>query len=300
MSSKKLSSNKVEAIKRALEFVATREDSSALEKELGMLTENIEGLLKSRGKMISFYEDQKKRDLLPIERTQLNERFEKDLRFLNDDLKEMGGLQSKSGDWSECTKLEMRIQYSVEGCVPMGLFPLSWRFSTETWKAQMPLFWLFDPFGNGIGGFGVHWNGDSRYLVSLGDELPKKLQDALVMDDAKHLLHNCIYDQLKSVRFETTFIGGAIPERISSRVKDLQKRKVFSKLYFLAEVVEWKMDASSERVQGYDPIVVGWCDELQQLYYIDHFDLTEHESAYLKDTPAFQLARQLIEQARSK
>ena len=300
MSSKQMSVDKVDSIKRALEFVTTREDASDLEKELGMLIKNIEKLSQSREKMILFYEDQKKRDLLPIERTQLTERFEKDLMLFNNDLKKMGGQQSESGDWSECTKLKMRIQYSIVGCIPMRLVPLSWRFSTEKWKARMPLFWPFDPLGDGIGGFAVDWNGDSRYIALQGGELPKKLQDALILDDAKDLLHNCIYGQLKSVHFETTFIGGAIPERISSRVKDLQKRKVFSKLYFLAEVVEWKMDESPERIQGYDPIVVGWCEELQQLYYIDHFDLTEHESAYVKDTPAFQLARQLIEQARSK
>lgn len=303
MSSKTLHSDKVEAIIRALEFVQQSECVEDLEKEIRSINDQQITALNNEfnvcdDKIIELnvgitecsqvYQTSKKGklkieiELLERQKTEMLASFKQAKQVLGDRKKRIE--QKILSLKNTCTLLQTRDRLSREGCCPMLLNPLMWRLK----DTPLPMFWLFDPFGSSIGKFTTNYPVPASYWITQ-PEIPKNLKDTLLKTNDFHHYHDAI--------LSTSFAANRIPDHIRERVMDLRNRKVFDHIFFLAEVVEWKVRVVS---RPEDPIVVGWCEKLQQLYYIDHFDLTEHEAAYLKDTPAFQLAQQIVEQARSK
>jgi hypothetical protein len=79
----------------------------------------------------------------------------------------------------------------------------------------------------------------------------------------------------------SALFSGVIPEDIRATINGV--RELFDRIFIIAEA---KMDYTEVKIPVGDPIVAGWCDDTQSLYYVADFDTTAVEEAALLEGPA--------------
>ena len=78
---------------------------------------------------------------------------------------------------------------------------------------------------------------------------------------------------------------GVVPETARQAIRKAQASRLFSQIFVIAEVPEWKLLFWPDSIEG-DPIVIGWVGETEQAFLITVFDPTSLEQ-YVREQFAF-------------
>jgi hypothetical protein len=150
-------------------------------------------------------------------------------------------------------------------------------------KYTGPVF-MVSPFGNTSGQcrINIRLDHDSnkykadfvpRLPRAIGAELQKACRDLVTYTKPQR------YTQI-SITGEFAGTAGADTARVKRMVNIAAKRKVFDQIMVIAEAPEWQIAAVTPQ-RNLDPLIVGWVEKTEQMFFITAYDMTPVEKYFL-------------------
>lgn len=169
------------------------------------------------------------------------------------------------------------LRMSMEGFPELDYSFLAWRKK----NTKLPAFMVVDLNTNTFTLTVSPLESDSGRLdledsgFDFRPDLPGEIADQY-MESINYLLRLAVKSHdWADIQIEAEYRGGVMPDDLRVRIRDVQERRLFDKIFIVAEAPAWKIDAIA-RTKG-DPLVVGWSRDTAQMFLIGAFDPTPLE-----------------------
>lgn len=150
-------------------------------------------------------------------------------------------------------------------------------------KFTGPVF-MVSPFGNTSGQCRINIRLDhdnNKYKADFAPRLPRAI-GAELQKACRELVAYTKHQRYSQISITGEFSGtaGTDTARVKRMVNIAAKRKVFDQILVIAEAPEWQIAAVTPQ-RNLDPLIVGWVDKTEQMFFITAYDMTPVEKYFL-------------------